>query len=64
MVAGRSVAQFSKMGRIVPEFNDKKIRERLVYRYRLAYKIERNYILIVAIIHDKRLFGSISKRFE
>ena len=51
------------MGRIVPEFNNKKIRERLVYSYRLVYKINRGYILIVAVIHDKRLFGSLSERF-
>ena len=59
----RSVAKFPQMGRIVPEFNDKKIRERLVYSYRLLYKIERTRILIVAVIHGKQLFGSISERF-
>ncbi len=51
------------MGRIVPECNDKNIRERLVYSYRLVYKIERTKILIVAVIHDKRLFYSVSERF-
>ena len=32
----RSVAKFPQVGRMVPEFNDKKIRERLVYSYRLV----------------------------
>ena len=59
----RSVGKFPQMGRVVPEFNDKKIRERLVYSYRLVYKVERTYILIVAVIHDKRSFDSISERF-
>ena len=59
----RSVGRFPQMGRIVPEFNDKKIRERLVYSYRLVYKIENARVLIVAVIHDKRLFSSISERF-
>ena len=59
----RSVGKFPKMGRIVPEINNTKIRERLVYSYRLVYKIERFHILIVAIIHDKRLFSSVSERF-
>jgi len=59
----RSIAKFPQMGRIVPEFNDKTIRERLVYSYRLVYKIEHAGILIVAVIHDKRLFNSISGRF-
>ena len=56
----RSIERFPQMGRFVPEFNDKKIRERLVYSYRLVYKIERTHILIVAVIHGKQLFGSIS----
>ena len=60
----RSVGQFPRMGRVVPEINDKKIRERLVYSYRLVYKIERISILIVAVIHDKRSFGSIFDRFD
>ena len=59
----RSVGKFPQMGRMVPEFNDKKIRERLVYSYRLVYKIERVRILIVAVIHDKRSFESIAERF-
>ena len=59
-----SVEQFPLMGRVVPELNDKSIRERLVYSYRLVYKVERTHILIVAIIHDKRLFASVSQRFE
>ena len=58
-----SLAQFPYMGRMVPEFNDKNIRERLVYSYRLVYKIERANILVVAVIHDKRLFHSIPERF-
>ena len=60
----RSAAQFPRMGRMVPEFNDKNIRERLVYSYRLVYKIERASILIVAVIHGKQLFDSISGRFK
>ena len=59
----RSVSKFPQMGRMVPEFKDKKIRECLVYSYRLVYKIGHTHILIVALIHDKRLFNSISERF-
>ncbi len=59
----RSVAKFPRMGRVVPELKDTKIRERLVYSYRLVYKFERTRILSVAIIHDKRSFDSISERF-
>ena len=59
----RSVGKFPQMGRVVPEFNNEKIRERLVYSYRLVYKIERTRILIVAVIHGKQLFDSVSGRF-
>lgn len=43
------------LGRVVPEIGDHNIRERFVYSYRLVYKIEENRILIVSIIHGKRL---------
>lgn len=47
--------EFPEMGRIVPELNTKKIREIFVYSYRLVYKVYENKILIVAVIHGKRL---------
>lgn len=42
------------MGRRVPELDDENVRERLVYSYRVVYKIESGRILIVAVIHGKR----------
>jgi addiction module RelE/StbE family toxin len=59
-----SVVKFPHMGRMVPECKDKTIRERLVYSYRLVYKVGYTQILIVAVIHDKRLFNSIAERFS
>lgn len=49
-------------GRIVPEFGNKHIRERFVYSYRLVYQVESHKILILAIIHGKRLIEKISQR--
>jgi len=46
---------FSELGRIVPEFNDATIREIFVYSYRLIYKLSKEKILLVAIVHGKRL---------
>lgn len=60
----RSISKFPQIGRMVPEFNDKQIRERLVYSYRLVYKVERSRVLVVAVIHDKQLFSSVSGRFS
>jgi len=47
----RSIKDFPKIGRIVPEIGDENIRERFVYSYRLVYQIQGHQILIVAVIH-------------
>jgi len=60
----RSFASHPLIGRIVPELGVAEIRERFVYSYRLIYQIEGNEILIVAVIHGKRLIENISDRLE
>ena len=60
----RSLALHPLIGRIVPEIGMAKLRERFVYSYRLIYHIEDNKILIVAVIHGKRLIENISDRLE
>ena len=62
--ASRNIQDFPLMGRMVPETGDEKIREQFIYSYRLVYRIEKQRILIVAVIHGKRLFDSIAERFE
>ncbi len=47
--------EFSELGRKVPEFNDTTIREIFVYSYRLIYKLNQQDILLVAVVHGKRL---------
>ena len=46
---------FSKIGRIVPELNNENIRELFVYSYRIIYKIKNKEIIILAVVHGKRL---------
>jgi toxin ParE1/3/4 len=60
----RSIESFPWMGRVVPELEDEKIRERLVYSYRVVYQVQATRILIVAVIHGARLIESISDRIE
>ncbi|MBI5000083.1 MAG: type II toxin-antitoxin system RelE/ParE family toxin [Euryarchaeota archaeon] len=48
------VGDFPKMGRIVPEYNKKDIREILYETYRVIYRSERDRITILTIIHGKR----------
>ena len=60
--AARDINEFPWIGRVVPEFGDEKIRERFVYSYRLVYQVDGNQILVVAVIHGKRLIENISGR--
>ncbi len=46
---------FPEAGSIVPEFDDPVLRERLVFRYRLIYRLASDSLVeIVAIIHGAR----------
>lgn len=59
----QSLAQFPLSGRIVPEIQNDLVREKFVYSYRMIYRIESERLLIVAVLHGKRLFASIAERF-
>ena len=60
----RNIREFPLIGRVVPEVGDENIRERFIYSYRLVYRVEPERILIVAVIHGKRLLENISERSE
>jgi len=60
----RNIREVPLIGRMLPEIGDENIRERFIYSYRVVYKIENQQILIVAIIHGKRLLENIEGRFE
>jgi len=59
LAVSRSIREFPLIGRIVPEIGHDRIRERLVYSYRLIYRIEPHRILVVAVIHGKRLLENV-----
>ena len=50
-----TLTSFPKLGRIVPEINNENIRELFIYSYRLVYKVTSDTIMIIAVIHGKRL---------
>jgi plasmid stabilization system protein ParE len=58
----RSLGSLPNRGRVVPEFNDPCIRERLIYSYRLIYRIEAERILIIAVIHGQRLLTNVDEK--
>ena len=54
--------QHPRIGRVVPEYQEKNLRERLYQNYRLVYELMVNHIEIVAIVHSARDFKSIRLR--
>jgi addiction module RelE/StbE family toxin len=51
---------FPEIGRIVPEIGDPKIRELIIYSYRIIYEIYPDKIAILALVHGKRDFTKIN----
>ena len=54
--------EFPEMGRIVTEQNDKNIRELIYQKYRIVYRVEKERILILAIIHGSRDLSAIDAK--
>ncbi|HKZ79612.1 MAG TPA: type II toxin-antitoxin system RelE/ParE family toxin [Pyrinomonadaceae bacterium] len=50
-----NLSRFPFSGRVVPEFNDRSIREWFAYSYRVIYRVENGIVTVVAIVHGKRL---------
>ena len=46
--------ELPRRGRIVPELNDKTVRELSLYSYRVLYEIKASHIEILAVIHKRR----------
>lgn len=59
-----SIVEQPRVGRIVPELDDSAIRERFLYSYRMLYAVTPERVEILALIHGRRLLGSIEDRFE
>ena len=52
----RSLREFPLSGRRVPEFDRESIREKIVYGYRLIYRVEAGVVTIAAIVHARQSF--------
>ncbi len=53
--ATRSLADFPRAGRVVPEFGDETIREVFAYSYRIIYQIRANEVIVAAVVHGHRM---------
>jgi len=60
IAASRRLTQFPLRGRNVPELKSTH-RECFVYSYRLIYRVNDQHVLIVAVIHGKRLLESVER---
>jgi plasmid stabilization system protein ParE len=55
----KSIPQFPKAGRVVPEYRDKNLREKIYESYRIVYRIKGELIEVVAICHGSRLLENV-----
>lgn len=55
LAIAKGLVVFPEIGRIVPELGDETLRECFVYSYRLIYQLRADDILVVAVIHGRRL---------
>ena len=55
LTAAEMLAEFPRMGRQVPEWDDEIIRERIIYPYRMIYRVETKQVVVLAVIHGARL---------
>lgn len=50
----KSLNEFPKIGRIVPEQKNRNVRELFIYSYRMIYQISNSDIEIIAFVHSAR----------
>jgi toxin ParE1/3/4 len=53
--ATKNLEQFPLSGRMVPEFSDTTIREKIVAGYRVIYRVEAQTVTITTVIHGRQL---------
>ncbi len=56
--AARSLETLSERGRIVPELAEPTFRQLLRPPYRLIYRVDAEQVIVVALVHEARDFGT------
>ncbi|HCE41705.1 addiction module antitoxin [Alcanivorax sp. 521-1] len=54
-----SLGEYPNRGRIVPDWGLPDFRERFVYSYRLIYRVSDDEVVILAVVHGRRLLEGI-----
>jgi toxin ParE1/3/4 len=57
--AVKVLGKFPELGQVVPKFDRRVVRERTVQNYRVLYTVEREHVVVLAIVHAARDIGSI-----
>jgi toxin ParE1/3/4 len=55
----RMLRTFPELGQVVPEFDERTVRERVLQNYRIFYEVQERRVLIIAIVHAARDIGSL-----
>jgi len=48
--------EYPNIGRVVPELNNSKVRELIVYSYRMVYQLENENVEILTLVHSRKNF--------
>ena len=60
--AAQSISFMPLRGRMVPELRDETVREIFVRQYRLVYRVAKDRIYLVGVIHGARDLGAVFRR--
>lgn len=55
MSVSRDLADFPRLGRRVPEWDEDTLHQQLFYGYRLIYRIQPEKVVVLAVVHGARL---------
>ena len=55
----KTIPQFPKLGRIVPEYGNENLREKIYENYRIVYRLKGEDIEIVTICHGAKVLQDI-----
>ncbi len=56
----RLLGEFPDLGQVVREFDRRIVREKVLRNYRILYEIQKNRVVIIAIVHAARNLDSIA----
>jgi toxin ParE1/3/4 len=55
----KTIPQFPRAGRVVPEYNNENLREKIYENYRIVYRLKEGFIEVVAICHGAKPLDNI-----